>query len=79
MSKDSGQGYLNARTRVKNKTRRLEARIKRMKPEAQELVKKHCPIGRAKEGFKRAQFPRRKPLSEKELNERATKPVRLPK
>lgn len=43
------QGYLSARRRIKNKTREQEGRIKDLKPESQEIIKKNCKIGRKKE------------------------------
>jgi hypothetical protein len=45
--------YLANRTRIKNKTRKLEARIKHLPEETKEKIRKACPIGRRKEGIYR--------------------------
>jgi hypothetical protein len=49
--KDSAKclAYLNSRKRVKNKAEELEKRIMHLKPEAQEKIRKACPIGRGRE------------------------------
>ncbi len=43
------QRYLNAKRRIKNKTRKLLKQIKNLKKETQEKILKHSKIGRKKE------------------------------
>lgn len=43
------QEYLNQRTRIKNKKRKLLKRIKNLKQETQENILTNSPIGRRKE------------------------------
>ncbi len=40
------QAYSASARRIKNKTRKLEKRIAKLNPTAQEQIRKHCPIGR---------------------------------
>ena len=61
------QSYLNNRTRIKNKTRKLEKRLRNseLKEETKDKIRKHCRIGRKAEGFVKESF---KYLSSKKEN-----------
>lgn len=78
-SKNEGSArYFSARTRIKNKSHKLEKHISRLKPEAQEKVKKSCPIGRKREGFNRVQNSPKKKVVRQEVkatNTNENKPI----
>lgn len=49
--------YLNNRTRIKNKTEKLEKRLKNIKDEKSITnIKRDCKIGRSREGFPKEAF-----------------------
>jgi hypothetical protein len=57
------QSYLNNRTRIKNKTRKLEKRLKHssMSQDKKDKIIKNCRIGRKAEGFQIESFKHNKP------------------
>ena len=64
------QNYLNNRTRIKNKTRKLEKRLKfsTMQEETKGKVIKNSRIGRKAEGFAKEMFKFNHPKNENNRN-----------
>jgi hypothetical protein len=79
MENNKTQQYLNSKKRITNKTRKLETRIKNLKPESQEKIKQSCPIGRKREGFNREKIKKQQSYKELVLTPNQAKCTRLDK
>lgn len=79
MAKKSGNNkcnqYLNNKTRIKNKTHKLEKRLKlsTLPQETKDKILKNCRIGRNAEGFKKENFKCLPPKNNKIILEKGKK------